>query len=188
MAAYMIDDFCRDLDRIVVEQQGHDRAIVAAAKPLLEKMLADMSWLDPKYTRGVENASVQYRLRKHPDNLYFISATVFWNGYATPVHDHMTWGLVGLWHGTEQEERFTHDGERTTPAKLRHVGTVVAAPGSVTTLIPPAQEIHRITNISPTPSYSIHVYGTDIDGMLRHRFDLETDEVKPFTVAVQTAV
>src|SRR5712692_9469111 len=140
MAAYMINDFCRDLDRIVVEQQSCDRAIVEAAKPLLEQMLADMSWLDPRYTRGAENASVQYRLRKHPDNLYFVSATVFWNGYATPVHDHLTWGLVGLLHGAEQEERFIHDGERSTPVRLRHVGTVVTEPGTVTTLIPPARE------------------------------------------------
>jgi predicted metal-dependent enzyme (double-stranded beta helix superfamily) len=169
------------LDRIVAEDTGDIRRLVHRTRELLVGLLADTSWLDPRCYEQRPN-SVQYLLHKHPDNAYTVVSVVFPVGYSTTVHDHGAWGLVGVWRGEEQEERFKRvdDGSRPGFAELRLSDTVLNTPGCVTHLIPPDEEIHRIRNLAPFPSCSIHIYGADIDGRPRHQFDLETGEIKPF--------
>jgi 3-mercaptopropionate dioxygenase len=186
--AYDLSAFTQELDRIVEEEASDPAMLVRRAQPLLQQMLADVSWLDPRCTEPREGRSVQYLIHRHPQNAYTITATVFPEGYCTSVHDHTVWGLIGLWHGEEQEERFVRvdDGSQPDRAALRPVGTVLNRAGSVTWLIPPDQEIHRIRNLSPFPSLSIHVYGGDLDNKPRHQFDLETGAERAFsTVSVR---
>ena len=185
ITTYDVAAFARDLDGVVAEEGADYRAVVARAKPLLERLLGDMAWLDARYAEP-RGGSVQYLLHKHPDDAYSIVSVVFNTDYATPVHDHTTWGLVGVWRGAEREERFkrTDDRARADYAALRPAGEVVNLPGTVTHLLPPDEEIHRITNQAPHPSCSIHVYGGDLNGKLRHQYDLATGAVKDFRTSV----
>jgi predicted metal-dependent enzyme (double-stranded beta helix superfamily) len=185
LATYNLDAFAHDLDALVADPANDQRAIVAAAKPLLGRLLQDLSWLDERY-RQPRDQSVQYLLRQHPDARYSIVAVVFDTGYSTTVHNHGTWGLVGVYHGEEGEERFkrTDDGSRVGYVQLRRSGEVVNTPGCVTHLIAPEEDIHRIRNLSPHPSRSIHVYGGDLNGKLRQQYDLETGAIKEFRTSV----
>ena len=185
---YDLAAFTRDLDALVERATGQPRETVQAAKPLLEKLIADMSWLPPRMAAPSEKGSVQYLLHRHPADAYTVVSVVFPVGYSTTVHDHGAWGLVGVWRGEEHEERFrrSDDGSRPGLAQLAPVGSAVRnTPGSVTWLIPPDEEIHRIRNPASVPACSIHVYGGDLNGKLRHQYDLETGEIKEFrTTAV----
>lgn len=182
IATYSLEAFVRDLDAIVAEHGDDQRAIVTAGKPLLARLLQDLSWLDPR-CRQPHGRSAQYLLYNHPENKFSITATVFDTGYNTTVHNHRTWGLIGVYHGEEREERYKRldDGARPGYAQLRPAGVVVNTPGSgITHLIDPEEDIHRIYNLSPHPSLSIHVYGKDLAGQPREQFDLETGEIKEF--------
>src|SRR4051794_10962434 len=185
ITTYDVAAFARDLDALVAEHGADYPAIVAQAKPLLERLLADMQWLDARYA-APQGGSVQYLLHKHPADAYSIVSVVFNTDYATAIHDHTTWGLVGVWRGAEREERFQppDDGARPGFAALRPAGEVVNHPGTVTHLLPPDAEIHRITNEAPHPSCSIHVYGGDLNGKLRHQYDLATGAIKDFRTTV----
>lgn len=186
---YNLANFIRDLDLIVEETKTDWGAIIERGRPLLSRLLADTSWLAPGYYEPRENGSVQYLLHRPPGNEYTITSVVFWQGYTTPVHDHGTWGLIGVWRGEELEERFKRiEGPPDTDrVQLRRAGSTSNSPGSsVTHLLPPDEEIHRIRTVSPYPSCSIHVYGGNIDGKLRHRFDLDTGAVSEFQIQVVT--
>jgi predicted metal-dependent enzyme (double-stranded beta helix superfamily) len=185
VATYGLAALTNDLDALVADPARDQRAIVAAAKPLLARLLQDMRWLDRRYT-APRGKSVQYLLHRHPGDRYSVVAVVFDVGYCTSVHNHGTWGLVGVWHGEEQEDRFKRSDDPTRPGemRLRAAGSVVNTPGSVTHLIAPAEDIHRIRNLSPHPSLSIHVYGGDLDGKLREQYDLETGAIKEFRTSV----
>jgi predicted metal-dependent enzyme (double-stranded beta helix superfamily) len=181
IATYNLAAFVRDLDALVARYGDDQRAIVTAGKPLLARLLQDMSWLDPR-CREPRGPSVQYLLYKHPADKFSITATVFDVGYHTTVHNHGTWGLIGVYHGTEREERYKRidDGSRPGYARLRPAGEALNTPGAVTHLIAPEEDIHRIFNLSPHPSLSIHVYGADLDGRPRQQFDLDTGEIREF--------
>ena len=97
-----------------------------------------------------------YRAERRSLSLF---ALVVPSGVATPVHDHLAWGLVGLYRGTQDEEIYAGDGDAlelverralragrllcTLPAARRHpprdddLGRDVG-------LDPPADERHRL--------------------------------------------
>ncbi|MBI3966355.1 MAG: hypothetical protein HY329_12045 [Chloroflexi bacterium] len=179
---YDLKAFAADMDEIVQQYAGDNRRIVNETKPLYGRLISNLDWLDAKYRRPVENRSVSYLIHAHPDNLYTITSVVWWPGYSTPIHDHMVWGLVGMCEGEETEERYkrTDDGSRPNYCELRHVGTVVNAPGEICHLVPPDEDIHLIRNTGSTPSLSLHMYGGSLDGKLRHQFDKDTGEIKEF--------
>lgn len=185
IATYNLEAFARDLDAVVADPSNDQRATVEAAKPLLRQLLEDMSWLDEKYRQPL-GRSVQYLLKNHPEDRYSIVAVVFDVGYSTTVHNHGTWGLVGVFHGEEREERYkrTDDSSRPGFAQFRAAGEVLNTPGCVTHLIAPDEDVHRIHNLSPFPSLSIHVYGGDLNGKKRQQYNLETGEIKEFQTAV----
>ena len=184
METYGLSAFIRELDVIVLEENQDFRAIVNRGKPHLSRLLADMKWLTPRYYEPRQGGSVQYLLNKSSVGRYTITSVVFWQGYCTAVHNHGTWGLIGIWSGEEQEERFKQidDGSRADYVQLRSTSTSTNTPGSICHLIPPNEEIHRIRTVSLEPSYSIHVYGGDIFSKARQQYDLETGAIKEFQV------
>src|SRR5919199_478792 len=68
---------------------------------------------------GQSNASHLY---KSPNGNLTVRAVVFPEGKPTPVHDHLTWGMVGVYEGVERENRYHRidDGSRAGYAELVH--------------------------------------------------------------------
>lgn len=180
-----LDRFTNALDRIVRANTNGSvdgASIVEEAQPHFEELIADMSWLDEKFRRPVEGGIANYMLAKAPDDAWTVVSVVWAPGYSTPVHDHLIWGLIGVWGGEELERRFERldDGSKINYAELRETDSGHNKPGDVSTLVPPDYDYHLICNDGDAPSYSIHVYGGSLDGTLRHSYDLETGEVREF--------
>jgi predicted metal-dependent enzyme (double-stranded beta helix superfamily) len=93
---------------------------------------------------------------------------------ATPIHDHLAWGLVGLYRGTQDEELYRHeDGE------LRLVERRALVEGDFYELLPPWNDVHRVRTTSPVTSVSIHLLTNDTGCVWRHRYH-EDGAVEPF--------
>ncbi len=93
----------------------------------------------------------------------------------TPVHDHLAWGLVGLYRGTQDEEVYAkRDGA------LELVERRALEPGDFYALIPPRDDIHRVRTTSPETSVSIHLLTNDTGCVWRHAYDPESGEETPF--------
>jgi predicted metal-dependent enzyme (double-stranded beta helix superfamily) len=54
------------------------------------------------------------------------------------------------------------------------------APGDFYTLLPPADDVHRVRTTSEVTSVSIHLLANDTGCVLRHTFDEGTGEARPF--------
>lgn len=185
-----LDRFANELDRIVRANTNgtvNGAAIVQEILPAFSELLADMSWLDEKYMVPRENRTGSAMLAKAPDNAWTIVSTCFWPDYSTGVHDHLVWGLVGVWQGEEYEERYVRTDDRSRPgyAKMEKVGEATNMPGDISVLVPPDEDYHLIHNRLAVPSYSIHIYGGSLDGVLRNSYDMETGEIKGFRSTYQ---
>ena len=101
---------------------------------------------------------------------------------ATPVHDHLAWGLVGIYRGRQDETvyRRLDDGSDPARARLEISKRQQLGRGEFYTLLPPADDIHFVTTISDTPSISIHLLANDTACVWRHRFEPATGVVTPF--------
>ena len=110
-------------------------------------------------------------LQMPEDEAYSIIGGVWHPGQTTPIHDHLTWALIGVYEGEEREALFrrTDDGSNPRLAKIEPVSERVHKKGQVTVL--GHKGIHRVDNISLRPTFSVHVYGRDIGNAERHSYD-----------------
>jgi predicted metal-dependent enzyme (double-stranded beta helix superfamily) len=96
-------------------------------------------------------------------------------GAQTPVHDHLAWGLVGLYRGTQDEEIYV---ETAAGLELRERRALDA--GDFYALIPPRDDIHRVRTTSAETSVSIHLLTNDTGCVWRHAYDVDSGEAQPF--------
>jgi len=105
--------------------ESDPQKIVAAVRPEFINLLADPAWLPRKFQQpstesGMGGGIGMWLLYRAGDGGLAFSALVVPPGAQTPVHDHLAWGLVGLYKGEQEEEIFTRqdDGRDESRAKL----------------------------------------------------------------------
>jgi predicted metal-dependent enzyme (double-stranded beta helix superfamily) len=154
MTSPAFDSFVHDATRLIDDPH----AIADRLAPLL----ATDGWLSPEHQRGSEEGYRQHLLHVSGCRRMSVVALVWLPGQTTPIHDHVSWCVVGVYRGAEHETHyraFEREGRRC----LLPVGEVVAGPGHVEALVPPAANIHEVTATGTGKTISIHVYGADIE-------------------------
>ena len=160
-----------------VERLPDQQSLLAAAGPLLADLVAHDDWLPPAYAVPDLQAYQQYLL--HCDSLerFSIVSFVWGPGQSTPIHNHGTWGLIGVLRGAEVSQSYELDRAgvpQPVGARIR------LDEGQVETLSPATGDIHRVWNFhSDRPSVSIHVYGANIGAVSRRTYG-EDGTSKPF--------
>lgn len=100
----------------------------------------------------------------------------------TPIHDHLAWGLVGLYRGEQEEDVFRRldDGHAHGKAVLKLIEQRRVQPGQFYALLPPEGDIHRVRTVSLVPSISIHLLGNDLGCIWRHTYDPDHETAHDF--------
>jgi predicted metal-dependent enzyme (double-stranded beta helix superfamily) len=165
MAIRAFADFLRDAERVV-----DDPHAIAAR---LRALLAADGWLAPEHQLGSRDGYRQHLLHVSESRRFSVVALVWLPGQATPIHDHVSWCVVGVYRGRERETHYRLV-ERGGRRLLVPVGVHEAPAGHVEALVPPASNIHAVEAVGATKTISIHVYGADIERLgtsILHRFD-----------------
>jgi 3-mercaptopropionate dioxygenase len=166
--------------RAVIGEAGSPVEACAAIRPRFAELLADPDWLPDEYRRSAPESGMgggigQWLLFRAEDRSLSLFALVVPSGSETPVHDHLAWGLVGLYQGTQDEDIYA---ERNGALEL--VESRALVPGDFYELIPPQDDIHRVRTTSEETSVSIHLLTNDTGCVWRHTFDPESGERAPF--------
>jgi predicted metal-dependent enzyme (double-stranded beta helix superfamily) len=139
----------------------------------LGALLAEDGWLAPHHREPDPDRYRQHLLYVSPERNLSIVALVWLPGQTTPIHDHVSWCVVGVYEGRERETRY-RAVETGRERYLDLVGSVDALPGHVEVLTPDTEDIHMVTAVGRRPTISIHVYGADIEKLgssVYRRFD-----------------
>lgn len=176
---YSLENFIADLDRITQSETSQER-IVAAAKPLLEKLVRQPDCIGPQFRKRGATAYGRYMLHRAPR--FNVSSVVWGPGDNAKAHNHDTWGMVGVIANEIQETRFRRrdDGSKRDYAELETVAVLKNRAGMVSCLISPEDDIHEMDNVTDRDTVEIHVYGKDLTDMPRLRFEPATNAVKTF--------
>jgi len=166
--------------------ESEPRAIFAAIRPHFADLLADKEWLPDQYQElapegGMGRNIGMWLLYRASDGGLALSSLVIPPGVETPVHDHLAWGLVGLYRGTQDEDVFARqdNGADEERAILNVSEQHSLAPGDFYELLP-ENDIHRVRTTSEVTSVSLHLLGNDNGCIWRHRYDPEAGTVEPF--------
>ena len=166
--------------RAAIGEASSPEAACAAIRPRFEDLLADPEWLPDEYradapASGMGGGIGQWLLYRAGDGSLSLFSLVIPPAAETPVHDHLAWGLVGLYRGTQNEEIYARRN-----GALELVERRALEPGDFYELIPPTDDIHRVRTTSAETSVSIHLLTNDTGCVWRHAFDPHSGEERPF--------
>ena len=151
-----------------------------AIRPRFDELLADPDWLPGEYQAAAPESGMgggigQWLLYRAGDGSLSLFSLVVPPGSQTPIHDHLAWGLVGLYRGAQDEEIYTVRNGALELVEERALGR-----GDYYVLIPPRDDIHRVRTTSAETSVSIHLLTNDTGCVWRHSYDAGSGEASPF--------
>jgi predicted metal-dependent enzyme (double-stranded beta helix superfamily) len=175
----VVRDFVAEVRRLIGSAGSPEQAC-AVIRPSFAALLADPEWLPARFQEddpdsGMGGGIGQWLLYRAEDRSLSLFSLVVPSGAQTPVHDHLAWGLVGLYRGTQDEEIYA-----ARPGALDLVERRALAPGDFYALIPPTDDIHRVRTTSAETSVSIHLLTNDTGCIWRHAYDARSGEQTPF--------
>ncbi|MEA2289472.1 MAG: 3-mercaptopropionate dioxygenase [Solirubrobacteraceae bacterium] len=166
--------------RAAIASAASPQGACAAIRPRFAALLADPSWLPGEYQESAAEGGMgggigQWLLFRAGDRSLTLFSLVVPPAAQTPVHDHLAWGLVGLYRGAQDEEIYDADG-----AALRLRDRRALRAGDFYDLIPPRDDIHRVRTTSPETSVSIHLLTNDTGCVWRHAYEPGSGARSPF--------
>jgi 3-mercaptopropionate dioxygenase len=180
--------------RALIEETGRlmrdvedDATRVERLRPAFARLLGADGWLPDKFAQpdfksGMGGGIGQYALYRAENGSLCLFSLVIPPKSRTPVHDHLAWGLVGIYRGQQDETiyRRLDDGTEEGKATLAIQQQQRLSAGEFYTLLPPQDDIHYVETVSEIPSISIHLLANDTACVWRHRFQPEHGTVAAF--------
>ena len=175
----VVRSFVADVRSTVAAASSPEEAC-EAIRPRFAELLADRDWIPDRYQAAAPESGMgggigQWLLYRAEDGSLSLFSLVVPSGSETPIHDHLAWGLVGLYRGAQDEEIYAVTNGALELVEQRSLGR-----GDFYVLIPPRDDIHRVRTTSAETYVSIHLLTNDTGCVWRHSFDPESGEARPF--------
>ena len=163
-----------------VDGVGSGAEAVEAVRPLFLDLLTARGWLPEQWQQSAPESGMgggigQWLLFRAADRSLSLFTLVVPPGSRTPVHDHLAWGLVGLYRGEQDEEFYEPADGRLELLRRRPL-----LAGEHYAILPPRDDVHCVRTTSEVTSVSLHLLGNDTGCVLRHVYDEQTGEARPF--------
>ncbi|WP_342663882.1 hypothetical protein [Cylindrospermum stagnale] len=101
---------------------------LARLEPYFQELLAQQGWLPEHFAQVNPKSKMgggigQWLLYRSKDRALSVFSLVIPASSTTPVHDHLAWGLIGLYQGNQEETvyRRVDDGSSALQAQLQVV-------------------------------------------------------------------
>jgi predicted metal-dependent enzyme (double-stranded beta helix superfamily) len=166
-------------------QEGNDEPrILERVVRAMHDLVSHDDWLPPELAVSHPRYYQQFLLHRDPRGRFSVVSFVWGPGQATPIHDHTTWGVIGMLRGSELSQAY----ERTPNGMAAAGDEDRLEPGDVAAVSPHIGDIHRVRNAyDDRVSISIHAYGADIGQVRRHVFDPQTAAAREFVSGYSNA-
>jgi predicted metal-dependent enzyme (double-stranded beta helix superfamily) len=180
-ATYTIDEFVNDMEALLRDQPDQGK-LFDAGTSYLNKLIRNPDAVPAEFRVPAAGANHGSYLLHQGSNGLSITTVVWGPGDHVGPHDHHTWGMIGVVDNTLTETRFRRVDDRSKDgfARLEQDRKSEFKPGDITLLIPDVDEIHQMDNFTGRPTVEIHVYGQDLRGLDRCRYNLESGAISPF--------
>lgn len=180
------------LQAFVAQAAAHTRArsdpadcVLALAPLMLGLIERATAFLEPQHYRSDPTHYARNLVYDAPDGSLSLYTLVWLPGQWTPIHDHGSWGVVGVLEGVLEERnyvRLSPDLGVDEGIQLVRGGVILLGRGAVTSFVPNPDHIH-VTGVPAERSrvVSLHLYGRmmnsfntyDISSGTRQRVSVE---------------
>jgi 3-mercaptopropionate dioxygenase len=182
------------LDRFIEEAVARSRnqpapadCVLALAPLMLDLLGRAETFLEPRHYRSTPAGYTRNLIYALPDKSLSLYSLVWLPGQWTPIHDHGSWGVVGVLEGILEERSYVRLSHREADRDIELVrgGVVLLARGAVTTFVPNPDHIHVTGVPADRPrAVSLHLYGRmmtsfniyDVEARSRRRIEVAHNE------------
>ena len=107
----------------MIREYSSESETLLHLKSVLEKLVSSPASVPAKAFTPRKDRFAMNLLQMPEDEAYSIIGGVWHPGQTTPIHDHLTWALIGVYEGEEREALFrrTDDGSNPRLAKIEPV-------------------------------------------------------------------
>lgn len=137
--------------------------VLALAPLMLELIDHAAGFLEPQHYRSSAAGYTRNLIYDAPDASLSLYSIVWLPGQWTPVHDHGSWGVVGVVEGVLEERsyvRLSPDRGADEGIELARGGAILLSRGAVTSFVPNPDHIHVTGVPAERPrAVSLHLYG-----------------------------
>ncbi|RQH04400.1 cysteine dioxygenase [Paraburkholderia dinghuensis] len=185
MTSHVLDSFINQATaRSHLRSEPAD-SVLALAPLMLDLVEHAGTFLQPQHFRSSEAGYTRNLIYEAPDKGLSLYALVWLPGQWTPIHDHGSWGVVGVVEGVLEERayvRVSPDRGADEGIDLVRGGIVLLRCGSVTSFVPNPDHIH-VTGVPAERSraVSLHIYGRTMNDF--NTYDIEARTRRRITVA-----
>jgi predicted metal-dependent enzyme (double-stranded beta helix superfamily) len=175
MDHYGLDEFIADCHSVSATKADPADCVIAVA-PLMERLLeGDRSFLRPAHFLSDPDHYARNAIYISPDQQLSLFALVWLPGQWTPVHDHGSWGVVGVLQGLlEERSLMAVDGHITADhgIRLKRGGVLLLKEKSISSFVPNPDHIH-MTGVprERAMAVTLHLYGRNMNSF--HIYDVE---------------
>ena len=176
-----MEEFIKEVDILVNEIQD-ELELTSKISIILNPILENPFLLTKEQLLVKKDGFTLNRVHIATDESFSIGVGIWDVGQTTPIHDHGTWGVIGIYRGIEKEESFSNIGTRKngSAAIINPMGNRLAKPGETFVCCTKDKDLHRVTCASDEPVVGIHVYGGDLSKIPRFKYDEISGEVTSF--------
>jgi predicted metal-dependent enzyme (double-stranded beta helix superfamily) len=131
-----------------------------AAQELARSALSE-GWLPPELQEPSDDGYCRRIAHVDPHGRFTLMVMSWKPGHTTPIHDHIAWCAVAVYRGMEESVEYSLHEEPDGAVLVERRRTRLRR-GDTEVLVPPEENIHRVTCVGAEPAVSLHVYGADI--------------------------
>ncbi len=174
MSHYGFDNLVMALEHHV-SQHSEQKPLVAAITQSMQELIGSLE-LSDDFVESIKADHENGRIYTSTEHGFFVKVFHWSAGAKTPIHNHNTWGVMGILHNQLYVTEYSMTALET-PGQfdVSEKDAYQAQRGAIIYLTSPDDEIHQIVNNSEQESLSVHIYGAEMQGTLN--FDLEAGRV-----------
>jgi predicted metal-dependent enzyme (double-stranded beta helix superfamily) len=180
-----LDDFIAKAVARSRDEPAPADCVSALAPLMLDLLTTAKDFLQPQHYRSDPAGYTRNLIYATPDRSLSLYSLVWLPGQWTPIHDHGSWGVVGVVEGVLEERayvRMSPDRDADHDIELVRGGVVLLGRGAVTTFVPNPDHIHVTGVPADRPrAVSLHLYGRMMTSF--NTYDLASRSRKRITVA-----
>lgn len=163
MTAPTLADFIARASALSSDRRDPADCVLALAPLMLEMIGQVDAFLEPQHYRSDPDHYARNLVYDAPDASLSLYTLVWQPGQWTPVHDHGSWGVVGVLEGVLEERSYVRlSADRGADAGIDLVrgGVILLGRGAVTSFVPNPDHIHVTGVPAERPrAVSLHLYG-----------------------------
>lgn len=154
---YRLYRFLTELEDVLKKQLDENHCL-AEIRLLVRRLLINSYWIKTQHPKPDSKTGTSVKLLYDELGFPFTVQTVnFTPGTQSNIHNHGTWGIVGVLKGKEKNTIWKRNPTAEHPDKIEPSQEIILNPGDIVSFAPGA--IHSVEAISDEPTITFNLYG-----------------------------